>query len=72
MQCFDNNSPYTPEEAAHMLRDVSESYYFIISAAEKFNGITAAHKHHLSAALDRANDSGKLVDQLIKTLKSEL
>lgn len=72
MQCFDNNSPYTPEEAAHMLRDVSESYYFLISAAEKYNTITAAHKHHLSAALDRANDGGKVVEQLLKVLKSEL
>ena len=30
MQDFDNNSPYTEEEAAHMLRDVSEAYYFAV------------------------------------------
>ena len=72
MQCFDNNSPYTPEEAAHILRDASEAYYYIVCAAEKMNTLTAAHKHHLGNAIDRANDSGKVIDQLIKVLKEEI
>ncbi len=72
MQNFDNNCPYTPEEAAHLLKDVSESYFYLLSGAEKLNMITAAHKHHLSSAIDRANDAGKVIDQLIKILKDEI
>ncbi len=72
MQDFDNNSPYTEEEAAHMLRDVSEAYYYAVCAAEKFNAITIAHKHQLEKAVDRASDLGKLVDTLGKIVKDEL
>ncbi len=68
MQDFDNNCPYTPEEAAKMLRDISEAYFYLLSGAEKFNTITAAHKHHLGNALDRANNTGKVIDQLVKVL----
>ncbi|HMM06540.1 MAG TPA: hypothetical protein PKD52_07740 [Clostridiales bacterium] len=72
MQDFDNNSPYTEEEAARMLRDVTEAYYFAVSAAEKFNALTAAHKHQLEKAIDRAADLGKVVDTLGKIVKDEL
>ncbi len=72
MQDFDNNCPYSEEEAAHMLRDVSEAYYFTVSAAEKFNNLTAVHKHQLEKAVDRAADLGKLVDTLAKIVKDEI
>lgn len=72
MQDFDNNNPYSPEAAAHILRDTAESYYYILSGAEKFNTLNAAHKHHLSKAIDRANDVGKVIDELTKILKSEI
>lgn len=72
MQEFDNNCPYNEEEAAHMLRDVSEAYHFAACAAEKFNALTSAHKHQLEKAIDRAADLGKLVDTLTKIVKEEL
>ncbi|MEG2637885.1 MAG: hypothetical protein RR992_00065 [Clostridiales bacterium] len=55
-----------------MLRDTAEAYYYILSGAEKFNALTVAHKHHLSKAVERANDIGKVVDELTKILKDEL
>ena len=55
-----------------MLRDVSEAYYFAVSAAEKFNALTTAHKHQLEKAIDRACDLGKLVDILGKIVKEEI
>ena len=72
MQNFDNNSPYTAEEAAHLLKDLSESYFYLLSGAEKFNAITAAHRHHLGNAIDRANDAGKVIDQLLRVLRDEI
>ena len=72
MQDFDNNSPYTVEEAAQMLRNVAEAYYFAVSAAEKFNALTVAHKHQLEKAVDRAADLGKVVDSLGEIVKDEL
>lgn len=72
MQDFENNSPYSPVEAAHILRDTAESYYYILSGAEKFNTLNAAHKHHLSKAIDRANDVGRLIDDLVKIVKEEI
>lgn len=71
MQDFDNNCPYTEKEITRMLRDAAEAYYFAVCAAEKFNTLTVAHKHHLSRAVDRAADMGKLVDTLAKAVKEE-
>ena len=72
MQDFENTFTYSPSEAAHILRDTAEAYYFILCGAEKINTLTAAHKHHLSKAIDRANDIGKVVDDLTKILKDEI
>lgn len=72
MTSFDNNCPYTPEEAAKLLKELSESYFYLLSGAEKLNMITAAHKHHLGSAIDRANDTGKVIDRLIKILRDEI
>ena len=72
MQDFANNCPYSEGEAAHMLRDVAEAYYFAVAAAEKFNAMTIAHKHQLEKAIDRAADLGKVVDTLGKIVKVEL
>lgn len=72
MQDFDNNTPYSEEEAAHLLRDVTEAYHLAVCAAEKFNGVTTAHKHQLEKAIDRASELGKLVDMLAKIVKEEL
>ena len=71
MQDFDNNSSYTEQEVTRMLRDTAEAYYFAVCAAEKFNTLTVAHKHHLTRAVDRASEMGKIVDVIGKAVKDE-
>lgn len=72
MQDFERNCSYDEKEAAHMLRDVSEAYYYAVCAAEKFNALTVAHKHQLNRAVDRASELGKLVEVLTKAVKDEI
>lgn len=56
------------EDLVCILKPLCESYRLLVDAAEEFNRITLAHKKDAVDAINRADDLGDIIDDIIDTL----
>jgi hypothetical protein len=54
---------------ADLLSKLVSSYRLLVGGANELNGIALAHKKDIKDALERAEELGKIIDDLLETLK---
>lgn len=60
------------EELSNILNGLTNSYRVLVDAAEEFNHISFSSKDDVNDAVDRADDVGELIDEVIDTLGYKL
>ncbi|MGI6711947.1 MAG: hypothetical protein ACOX4L_04320 [Bacillota bacterium] len=56
------------EDLISKLKPLAESYKLLVCAADEFNNIALAHKKDVKKAIDRADNLGDIIDDVISTL----
>ncbi|MBB6215640.1 hypothetical protein HNQ80_001729 [Anaerosolibacter carboniphilus] len=60
------------EELSNILNGLTNSYRVLVDAAEEFNHISFSSKDDVNDAVNRADDVGQLIDEVIDTLRHKL
>lgn len=60
------------EQLSSILNGLTNSYRVLVDAAEEFNHIAFSSKDDVKDAVDRADDLGELIDEVIDTLGYKL
>jgi uncharacterized protein YktB (UPF0637 family) len=60
------------EELSNILNGLTNSYRILVDAAEEFNRISFSSKDDVNDAVNRADDVGELIDEVVDTLGYKL
>ncbi len=60
------------EELSNILNGLTNSYRILVDAAEEFNHISFSSKDDVNDAVNRADDVGELIDEVVDTLRYKL
>ena len=60
------------ESLVVLLKGLTESYHTLISSAETFNRLSFSSKDDVEDAVDRADDLGDLIDDVLEMLKMQI